>query len=790
MKKIYPNSKESIANLTPTSEKPITQQQYEDLVNRTNCAEAAAEGANENTDSLRNSLASGLTTGVVNATNANIQALNADSAVIANATINNVSSQRVVSDVCVETPLVKATDITTSCISGTNADLCNIQSNCIEAENINVDNLSVNCELNFESINTSCINSQCAEITNVDADTITSNTITSTCQTTDNLVVVCSANVNELTADSSDITTQKTNELKVKYITHKFDPQSIVNPLEEYWIVVPKFTNGEYFIESRNDGDAKLWSIEIDNSQSNIRFKWSNNTVLYLKDVDIVSDTDGIQFIQIHFETNLENHTIYSQSISLDNVDSPSIYSTKQYEGGKHFDITALAGTYMPNAIFAGAFHAESLEFDESIIDKISIAEAVCTPTSKDSIGGVVSWTSGNNNDYLTNVTDENNNTYMQWVSPATCVEQNNQKLISSDAVYNYNGTATDCDGCVAYPISHLNEDTCVHGSIEVECNIVVCCSLQSATFNDSNTTNVIECGLTNVNCDGCVVNWSRKTCDRMDELAVLNSDATLVDGKPVVYNETTNSLETTDALEIDELNVSEIHADKAYIKELDTVKEETISSTGDYVVLRANNPAAMSSTDHSGILIHNYDGNGSDAAIVVDSDGIVRIGDGVPTSTTYSTLYFDKTTEKYYTDIEDPTTEVEPEGALTSWASKDDTTDYIKYTNAVFSVIAYSSLEPVLTRSESASMTDNSILAWNASCNCAVTIPAPTCAEQILTTCLDANDDLQYQWSDKAPGVYCFASMACYNAYTGNIPEGSEVVIADCINYLKGDNQ
>ena len=156
-------------------------------------------------------------------------------------------------------------------------------------------------------------------------------------------------------------------------------------------------------------------------------------------------------------------------------------------------------------------------------------------------------------------------------------------------------------------------------------------------------------------------------------------------------------------------------------------VQEENIVSQNDFITLRANNSASLGSKK-SGLLINNY--NGSDSlAVVTDGDGTLRVGTGVGTETTYNDIYFDSAADKWYTDIEDPTSEVTPSGSLVEWASVSESGTVTHYGNAVFKAIDFSqgTLEPLLTREEDADLNDQGLLKYNHASEKADTLPLPT---------------------------------------------------------------
>lgn len=183
-------------------------------------------------------------------------------------------------------------------------------------------------------------------------------------------------------------------------------------------------------------------------------------------------------------------------------------------------------------------------------------------------------------------------------------------------------------------------------------------------------------------------------------------------------------------------------------------VQEENIVSQNDFITLRANNSASLGS-NKSGLLINNY--NGSDSlAVVTDGDGTLRVGTGVGTETTYTDIYFDSAADKWYTDIEDPTSEVTPGGSLVEWASVSESGTVTHYVNAVFKAIDFSqgTLEPLLTREEDADLNDQGLLKYNHASEKADTLPLPTAAESYLKATVN-NGNVSYSWENVAQNIF-----------------------------------
>lgn len=242
------------------------------------------------------------------------------------------------------------------------------------------------------------------------------------------------------------------------------------------------------------------------------------------------------------------------------------------------------------------------------------------------------------------------------------------------------------------------------------------------------------------------------------------------------------------------------IHGDLYVDGVTHTTKEESVSTTGDVVVLRQNNSTSLGAT-YAGMLINKYDGS-HDLALVTDSDGTLRVGTGTGADTVYQNLYWDNDTEKWYSDAA-LTTEVSPVGTLTSWDSLETLGDVLHYTNAVFTVINFNGLVPLLARDEATNMnadgflqwdstnliakaksvsglTNGALLKWNSTTKMFENIGDTPAANEFLSY-----NGTAYDWKTP-PKAYVFATMADYNAAASSVPDGSVVYITSLPNYLR----
>ena len=480
MRKIFPTD-DSSKILASTNCKPITEQQYIDLVNKVNAVEDLIEATDAEIEAYKDEQATAITTCDINATNVNATDIVADTAQVDSISATTISTPYLTSDssnttvndlVVTGSTVVKdvtADDVVADSITVDNATICNLTTDTFNPETIDT------CVLTANDVTAICVTATDAAIDNavIDTSTISTGNIAEAYVT--NVEVSCAV-VQEETVQTSTI-----DCLDNKYLTHTNEPQHI-SETGDIYIVLPKFTNGTYVLEGENDDGAKLFSIEFDNSQENIRFKWSVNTQTYLKDVEFINDVDGVQFVQLHAYTFGEEITLYFHSDSLDNTNPPQVYTSRQYEGVNKYEFSTQAGTYLPNSVFAGTFHAESMVVDDTEFQSIIIDCNICLPTGYDIYGCPIGHTNGQPGQYITPVELDNGDQGIKWESPATSVERGNTKLITSDGVSCYDGKV--CVGVdlednpiYEYPIKELNECTTVHGTITTD-NAVVNCGI------------------------------------------------------------------------------------------------------------------------------------------------------------------------------------------------------------------------------------------------------------------------------------------------------------------------
>ena len=393
------------------------------------------------------------------ATSATIPTLNSNDLVTVDLTAQRAAIDEIVNVVSADITTVNSTTVnaTTGNFTKINADNANITNYSID--NGAISNLTAgSADITTETVGSSVIN----------------NATIATLGSTD--ATITNADINKAT-----ISDTYSERLYNVYFNHNktFNRQVIdsssISADGDCWCVLPKFTNGHFYLIAKNGTNGPfLWSLEILNSLENVMFRWSNaeGEHQYLKDVELINDdNDKLQFIQIHFNTNNLATHIFFQCTDFNTTTPPSYYAVKQYDGIKNFKFTRLNGTYLPNSIFAGDFHADTIEIDSVEFETVTINKHIMLPRGYDQYGAPIGHTSGNPGDYVTPVIDEYNNEGIQWKEPVKATVDgklsDSDDLITENAVSSYTGekegsiTYTDAytDGTNFYDIDFTSED-------------------------------------------------------------------------------------------------------------------------------------------------------------------------------------------------------------------------------------------------------------------------------------------------------------------------------------------
>jgi hypothetical protein len=277
---------------------------------------------------------------------------------------------------------------------------------------------------------------------------------------------------------------------------------------------------------------------------------------------------------------------------------------------------------------------------------------------------------------------------------------------------------------------------------------------------------------------------------------------------------------------------------------------EQEIQTSSDYAVLRKNKQNGLGLTEKSGVVINNYDGNGKNASLAVDKDGIFRIADNAvetshqfttisnyggtwitginpaSTASTYPTgaiisqdadalsdcadysgsiYHYDGANwfllsivaTKLTYDKTSPITDAATITALNAATKK----ELVYYRSVTDMTISDASNQPILTRDEASGFWDKAPIIWDATNNkgVAATSTGPTKSKQALISRIDpSTSELTYEWGNASGSGAAFVmTTAEYNTRAAitdpddedYIPNDALVIITDADEeYLCGE--
>lgn len=813
MRQLYPTKDSKIPTLNKLDSFKLTEEQYDAILEALANLNTAIQNTDSDLEQYESSLRESITSTLASFDNLSV----AVKATIADAVISTIESETAdidsISSESIEAVIISSTQAAFNTARIDDLTSTSITTDAITGETATFDEVNAtNANIDNYSIENGSITNLSADNANIEEATITD--LSSTSVDADS-ATIDEATVTDLTATEANVTDLYSEKIYNHYFNHNqdFNKQVVsddsISADGDYYIVLPKFRNGTYYLIAKNgENGPYLWSMEIVNSIKNITFSWSvNSGYAYLQDVEVIEDSsDETQFIQIHCKTNSLATHIWHQCTDYNTQTPPSIYGTKQYDGTQQFEITQQKGNYMPNAVFVGDFHAEHLIIEDIQFDKVTVLKQIELASGYDAYGEPLGTTTGLANQYIKNI-EVNGQIRTQWTTPADQVERDNENLITSDAVSEYDGQVDlgedpldPTQHIYDYPITHLGDDTVVHGKataneIDVtdEAKLPNLYNGPEADFDATDYASDSIIIFTEVNdpsdYEANKLYRLRKTLTNI-YLEEIVATSTLTDQKPVIYDANTNTLKTSNELDITDIKADTIIVDDLTVNgtaHINNTEEETV--IGNFVTLRTNNQAGLTPGEYSGMLVNNFK-VGEICAIVVDSNGIARVGHATGTETTYANLYY--TNDKYYTDAE-LTTEVTPAGVMISWDDKEVVDGVEHWTNAVWKVLNFDSTQALLTRKEDVDMNDKGILIYDKTSHRSETIALPVRDEQTLEAHVvesAGETTISYRWKDKQAGSYVYTTMADYEADAANVPVGSQIIIEDEMNYLEGDNQ
>lgn len=456
MRQLFPTDSK-IPSMNPTGGYVFTEETYRQLLAQIDELRQDLAADEIDLDTFKHNLEQAISTITITSENARTNILNATTAVLTHLTAEDITA-----------PDAEITRLIADAITGDTAAIRALTSTDATITNATIDNLNAT-EATIGELNTTTFNPASVSTTDLTATnaTITNETVADSTITNATIseADIAKADVVELEADQANLVEAEINQLyseklNAHYITHKelYNRQVVSTSSTaadgEYWIVVPKFLNGAYNIIATTDTNVILWSLELMNSTKNCAFRWSVSSpegapdYEYIKYVDIIKDESSDQeFFQIELNTAGLATYIYSYCNSYKTEEPLSIYAIKRYEPEeqlKHFQVNRAAGTWLPNSVFAGEFHADSMIIDETIFEKITLNHDFFLPTAYDQYGNPINYTAGTPGQYITPVLDEFDHTGIQWKDPidnrTPTDAQETIDLISQATLGNYTG--------------------------------------------------------------------------------------------------------------------------------------------------------------------------------------------------------------------------------------------------------------------------------------------------------------------------------------------------------------
>lgn len=628
------------------------------------------------------------------------------------------------------------------------ADISNLKANTIEIENwlietFTVDTLKANVE-----IETPLVKAETAEVETVNATDVITETLDAEM-----------ANINRENVQTSDIKTLKTSNISWQQY------QTIVNP-DEFYIEIPRFINGAYYLAAIDETNTVCFTIEIQNSINNYYVSWSKTLPGFLEKF-YIDKTDKTS--QVYFKANTLGRalTLKYASIGLEQVAPPQEYDVLPINAEVEYNILYLDGHKYWNPV-------------DLFNDGTAVGTLTLIPQN---------W----------NLSNRDATNYDTTTNQQFNVYRPNQDL-NTDADVEFNSATTQW----------LNVHTFTTPTF-------VASDEDIATFDLSPYA------------DGSFINMKdnlktkqwRKEDDGLLPFVPYEAVENTVLNNPIVYDNTDDTLKRTKEIILDKLTSTDatiegeaevrgrlnaesdvyISGDLFVAGGTHTTTTEDISAESDVITLRANNNLSLETGQIAGVVINKYDGI-DDLAIITDNEGTARVGTGRGTPTPYTNVAYKNEDNLYYRyerSADDTITysllNPQPEGTLTDWAGKEQIDGYTLYPSAIFTVIEKTSLQPLLTRSEEADLQDGAVMVWDATNTKAIGTIAPTNSMQTLVSKI-VDGNISYEWGSAGSAGLAFIGTRAEYEVAKMIPEGEEgyipskamVIITDENDNIRGE--
>ena len=777
MREIFPDK--NYTNLAGENNNLATKDDLIPIVNQLNETKQALEVFESQFDEYKEGQETSINTSALNAVTAAITTINAtlanlESSEVGNLTVNSLAQLASLSaQIATITSTLSAMNIESSLLetqtlTADSASINELEAHILSVDNWNAENITIDNLTASQKIETSQLEASSAELGTVEASSLA---LSGNANITGN-IEAADATFDGVSAD----------EISTENIVWKGSVS--LSDVESFYLEIPHFENGQYYIQLL-DNTTPFVTMEIFNSVDNYFVRWSQGSLGYIENIYKQGTGENSQiYIQLNNSSGNALTVKYATTSITPNVAGPESYTSQPVEEW-------------------------TVEYPVTYKDGSKFFKNVDLANQGSTVGTLRILTSDVYNSASTD------SSYDTTEDIEVTVYKPDQSLNEEDDVI-FNKVKTTFLGVRDFSTRNFNASELKTPSTidltEYDDGSIIVIRDTSATSGTANSTAYIKRTINSTpvlfkllagkDFPNQVSNkpliWSPSDNALIEATDIVVEDITAT-GDVSVTGDTsvggdlsvtsdaiiTGDIEATNA-SFDNLDVANdvtIHGDLWVDGTTHTTTEESISTSSDIVVLRQNNNTTLGAT-YAGMLINKYNGT-SDLALVTDSNGTLRVGTGTGANTTYANIYWDDVTNKWYSDSA-LTTEVTPTGTLTSWQSLETLGDVKHYTNAVFTVINFTGLVPLLARDEAANMTSGALLKWDGTNVIAQTIPNPTVDGQQLVNRVVSNVNT-YSW-EKLPGVYTYATMSAYTSDAANVPNGSLVIIQDEENYLIGE--
>ena len=663
------------------------------------------------------------------------------------------------------------------------ADISNLKAKTIEIENwlietFTVDKLKANVQIETPLLR---------------AANVTSDTVNTTDTTTEKLEAT-NATINKETVKESNITTLKTSNI----VWQQY--QTIVNP-DEFYIQVPKFINGAYFLAAIDDTNTVCFTIEIQNSINNYYVSWSKTQPGFLSKfyIDKIDKTS-----QIYFKANTlgKSLTLKYASVGLENVTAPHEYDVLPINPETEYNITYADGHKYWNPV--------DLFNDGTAVGTLTLLPQTWEMSSNEGV----------NYDTVTNVQF---NVYRpnQDLNKEASVEFNNviTEKVNAKTVETPTFVTSDKD-ISAYDLSVFENGAFINMKDGLKVKQWRKDENELSPFVPYDENNVSENRPLVYDAVNDVLKKSTGDIDVPGNLTVGGNnnitgnttiDGTLEAGNTKVNGDTNITGKTTIGGTLDVSGDTKltgntfVSGDLTVSGTVHSIDQEEIVADGDTVTLRANNNLPLATGQVSGIVVNKYNGT-DDLTVATGNDGTLRVGTAEGTDTTYTNIALNHTDGKYYTYENDTYTLLDPQpnGNMTSWTGKDVVGGYTHYATAVFTVIDTKTLAAIATRDEETNMNDGGVVVWDSNTISLKTVSLPTNNAQALVSKWTEDPDTHvitkgYEWkSNVGGGGLAFVGTRAEYEVAKLIPEGKDgyigpqtlVTITDEDDFITGESK